>query len=315
MRISFKPRVSSQPSLLKFKPIEPSSEYRSLTDIWEHERKAEKLNSLLDKYKDLDFSIALLDRMELFQASKKSTPLVLSLSGAPGTGKTTLANELAYAFKQCFSLNSAIVSLDDFYLSRAERADLAKSIHPLAITRGPPGTHDVKRLIDVIQKLRKNLSARAPVFNKALDDRVEKTRLIKPAGVIICEGWFWGAIAEPGSALINPVNRLEEEQDHLGIWRSWVNDQIARYKEAFVSDISIYLRAPSSIASVEWRKLQEEENLAKNGEDKSNIKLDIEKFLAHFERLVRWIDKDLSGRANIEIVLDEHHDISRIEPH
>ena len=286
-----------------------------MTELGEQERKAEKLNSLLNKYKDLGFSIALLDRIELFQASKKSTPLVLSLSGAPGTGKTTLAYELADAFKQFFSLNSAIVSLDDFYLSMAERAKLAKSIHPLAITRGPPGTHDVRRLIDVVQKLRKNLAARAPVFNKALDDRVKKTRLIKPAEVIICEGWFWGAIAEPGSALINPVNRLEEEQDHLGIWRSWVNDQIARYKEAFVSDISIYLRAPSSIASVEWRKSQEEENLAKNKEDKPNIKLDIEKFLAHFERLVRWIDKDLSGRANIEIVLDEHHDIARIERH
>ncbi len=66
---------------------------------------------------------------------------------------------------------------------------------------------------------------------------------------------------------------------------------------------------------MEWRRSQEEENLAKNGEDKSNIRLDIEKFLAHFERLVRWIDIDLSGRANIEIVLDEHHDIARIEQH
>ena len=94
--------------------------------------------------------------MELFEVSKTSTPIVVSVSGAPGTGKTTLANELACAFQQVFGVNSAIVSLDDFYLPRAKRVDLAKSIHPLAITRGPPGTHDVEALVHVIKKLRTN---------------------------------------------------------------------------------------------------------------------------------------------------------------
>tara|TARA_B100000674_G_scaffold220414_1_gene180634 strand:+ start:597 stop:1487 length:891 start_codon:yes stop_codon:yes gene_type:complete len=286
-----------------------------LLDTSTRERKASQLNAFLNKYKDSSFSLALLESMELFEIPKNSSPIVLSLSGAPGTGKTTLAHELANAFQQVFGINSAIVSLDDFYLSRGERADLAKSIHPLAITRGPPGTHDVEKLVDVIKKLRSNLSARAPVFNKALDDRVEETRLIKSAGIIICEGWFWGAIAEPRSALVNPINRLEEKQDHLGTWRKWVNTQIARYEKAFISDISIHLRAPSLGASIEWRKLQEEENLSANGENKPDIKLNVERFLSHFERLVRWIDKDLSGRVNIEIVLDEHHDIARVNPH
>ncbi|MDC2963838.1 hypothetical protein OA067_02900 [Gammaproteobacteria bacterium] len=253
--------------------------------------------------------------MELLEAAKTSSPVVVSLSGAPGTGKTTLAHELADAFQQVFGVNSAIVSLDDFYLPKAERVDLAKSIHPLAITRGPPGTHDAETLVQVIKKLRTNLSARAPIFSKALDDRVKETRLIEPAGIIICEGWFWGAIPEPASALVDPLNRLEEKQDQLGVWRKWVNSQIARYEKAFTSDISIHLRAPSPDASIEWRKQQEEENLAADGEKKSNIKLNVERFLSHFERLVRWIDKDLSGRVNIEIVLDEHHDIARVNLH
>ena len=73
-------------------------------------------------------------------------------------------------------------------------------------------------------------------------------------------------------------------------------------------------RAPSPDASVEWRK-QQEENLAAYGENKSNIKLNVERFLSHFERLVRWIDKDLSGRVDIEIVLDQHHGIARVNLH
>ena len=97
--------------------------------------------------------------MELFEVSKNSSPIVVSVSGAPGTGKTTLAYELAGAFQQVFGVNSAIVSLDDFYLPRAARVDLAKSIHPLAITRGPPGTHDAETLVDVIKKLRTNFPA------------------------------------------------------------------------------------------------------------------------------------------------------------
>ena len=283
-----------------------------MTGISKRDGKASQFNAFLNKYQDSSFSLALFKKMETFRVSTNLSPIVLSVSGAPGTGKTTLANELAKAFKQFFGINSAIVSLDDFYLSRAEREELAESIHPLAITRGPPGTHDVERLIDVIKKLRTNLSARAPVFNKALDERVEETRLLKPAGIIICEGWFWGAIAEPVSALVNPVNRLEKKQDHRGVWRKWVNSQIVRYKEAFISDISIHLRAPSPEASLEWRKLQEEENLAANAENESNISLNVERFLSHFERLVRWIDKDLPGRVDIEIFLDEHHDIARV---
>ena len=63
------------------------------------ERKARQLNASLNKYKDSSFLRASRDN-ELFEISKNSSPIVVSVSGAPGTGKTTLAYELAGAFQQ-----------------------------------------------------------------------------------------------------------------------------------------------------------------------------------------------------------------------
>ena len=40
-------------------------------------------------------------------------------------------------------LRAAILSLDDIYLSGADRLQRANTIHPLLATRGVPGTHDV----------------------------------------------------------------------------------------------------------------------------------------------------------------------------
>src|SRR5690606_6064425 len=65
---------------------------------------------------------------------------LIGISGAQGSGKTTLARAAAGA------LGCAHLSLDDVYLTRAERERMAHEVHPLFITRGPPGTHDLDLL-------------------------------------------------------------------------------------------------------------------------------------------------------------------------
>ena len=60
----------------------------------------------------------------------------------------------------------AVLSIDDFYLTKAERNQLAQNIHPLLVTRGVPGTHDVQMLTDCVERLRAlepgNTMARRP---------------------------------------------------------------------------------------------------------------------------------------------------------
>src|SRR6185437_8649015 len=69
-------------------------------------------------------------------------PLVLGLCGAQGSGKSILARSLADRFASR-GRRVAVLSLDDLYLTKAERSRLAQEVHPLLGTRGVPGTHDV----------------------------------------------------------------------------------------------------------------------------------------------------------------------------
>ena len=73
---------------------------------------------------------------------------LIAISGAQGSGKSTLTTRAAR------DLSCAALSLDDVYLTRAERAALAARIHPLFAVRGPPGTHDLALLDTVLTRLR-----------------------------------------------------------------------------------------------------------------------------------------------------------------
>src|SRR5512139_1667980 len=70
-------------------------------------------------------------------------PMCVAITGAQGGGKTTLARVLTEELTRS-GLSAVACSLDDFYLTHAQREALAQSVHPLLVTRGVPGTHDVE---------------------------------------------------------------------------------------------------------------------------------------------------------------------------
>ena len=67
---------------------------------------------------------------------------VYAIAGLQGCGKSTLATQVA-ALARERDLRVATLSIDDVYLGRRERQRLARNVHPLLVTRGPPGTHDL----------------------------------------------------------------------------------------------------------------------------------------------------------------------------
>ena len=109
------------------------------------------------------------------KASKKK-PYLVGLAGGQGTGKTTISSILSIILRKYFKLNVFVISIDDFYKTRKERFLLSKKVHPLLMTRGVPGTHDINIMLDFFKKAKskKFKSLKLPKFNKAIDDRYKK---------------------------------------------------------------------------------------------------------------------------------------------
>ncbi len=243
-------------------------------------------------------------------------PTVLGVNGAQGSGKSTLCRFLERLLGELHGLRVACLSIDDVYRTRAEREDLAREVHPLFLTRGVPGTHDVPLALDALARLRSaTMTSRTalPRFDKARDDRAppeEWPVFVGRPDLILFEGWCVGSSPEPDAALREPINRLEREEDPEGIWRRRVNEELATtYAPLFAQlDALIFLKVPDMDSVFAWRSLQERK-LAEAARGGHRIMDDdaIRRFIMHYERLTRRNLAELPGRAELTVTLDRQH--------
>src|SRR5690349_19958109 len=121
-------------------------------------------------------------------------PIAIGLAGAQGSGKSTMAPRIISRLAGA-GLRAAVLSLDDFYLTRAERAGLATTVHPRLVTRGVPGTHDAALLSAALDDMLRGEDAQNPRFVKASYDRLDGDWCTNadPLDAIILEGWCIGA--------------------------------------------------------------------------------------------------------------------------
>ena len=127
---------------------------------------------------------------------KKKTKLI-GLTGGQGTGKSTISNILKIILKDVYNLTTVIFSIDDFYKTLRERKKMSKKISNLFLTRGVPGTHDTKMLLQCIKNLKKDKFKKIniPKFDKSTDDRLHKKKWLKvkkKPNIVIFEGWCVG---------------------------------------------------------------------------------------------------------------------------
>lgn len=248
-----------------------------------------------------------------------SRPVVIGISGAQGSGKSTLALFLANYLRREAQLSVARLSLDDFYLGKAARRELADTVHELFATRGVPGTHDVQlaeRVVHALIDVRTSATVRLPKFDKASDDCLPENdwpEIDTPVDVVILEGWCLGARPQEAESLADPINALEEKEDPDGSWRRRVNDYLGEdYRELFDQlDALVMLRIPCFEKVLEWRGVQEEKLIQKvtaSGYEELHLK----RFIMHFERLTRHMLATMPSHADTVIDIDEQHRMTAI---
>jgi len=225
---------------------------------------------------------------------------------------------------QVHGVAAVALSLDDFYLTKNERRQLGVDIHPLLMTRGVPGTHDVPLLLNTIEQLRAGSDGVSlPVFDKASDDRaaIQHWRTGDPGTeLIILEGWCLGLSPQPTARLQAPVNDLEREQDADLAWRQAINEQLSGpYATLFAElDALLFLQAPHFEAVLEWRWEQEQQlsaryQLEHPAESDPTMSRDgIVNFISHYQRLTEHALATLPQQADYVWALAEDRSVSRL---
>jgi len=255
----------------------------------------------------------LVDRL---YAAKSDGMQILGINGAQGSGKSTWAALLALICRHRFGWNVATLSLDDLYLRSGERQRLAREVHPLLVTRGVPGTHDVQLGLDTITALRHAGSddeIRLPRFDKAHDEPVppESRQVVSgPFDLLIFEGWCLGALPQSDAELVEPCNELEHIEDAEGIWRRYVNRQLAEvYPPLFAAiDYRVFLKVPDFAAVLRWRSEQEEQLRARlAGQGRVMNAAELMRFVQFFERLTRSQLISMPNVSDVVFELNQAH--------
>jgi len=242
-------------------------------------------------------------------AWRGSRPRRVGLTGGQGTGKSTLAPLIVEACGR-LGLRACALALDDYYLPRAERAALARRVHPLFETRGPPGTHEIERLRRDLLALAEPGAVYVPCFDKGLDERAGARCLEGPFDLVVLEGWCVGAAGEDASALALPVNDLERDEDARGTWRGHANARLATDYAAVwdLLDAIVLIEAPDLEAVRRWRLAQESALPPERRRDASEI----DRFVQHFERITRALLARPPARTAWRIALAPDHSIAAL---
>jgi D-glycerate 3-kinase len=164
----------------------------------------------------------------------------LAINGGQGTGKTTKAGFLKVIL-EVLGYKVVTFSTDDFYKTHEELQKLMQR-NPVYKSRGPPGTHDIKKLKEVMEALKNRKATKIPKYDKSAyngegDREPEEKWEVVPEGtdIFIVEGAQAGLRAISSKEdLYKPtrdktLNKTELEHDPTGLYRETFNEAAREY--------------------------------------------------------------------------------------
>jgi len=260
-----------------------------------------------------DYWAPLADRIAARHAAAGRS-IVIGINGAQGSGKSTLCRFLEGALLPAHGLRAATLSLDDLYLTYAERQAFARDVHPLFATRGVPGTHDVALGLATLDALALPGTARLPWFDKSTDDRGGFRDAVQtPVDVILFEGWCIGAEPQDEAMLADPINRLEAEEDPDGRWRRAANTAlIGDYAALFGRLDELVMLRPPGFELVLANRLLQERKLRERSPAGARVMDDaaVARFVEHYERITRHMLATMPDRADVVIDIDDRQQVT-----
>lgn len=205
-------------------------------------------------------------------------PLILSVSGPQGSGKSFLSSKLMEHFRTNYPhLKAITISTDDMYLEHKEQVKVANEYpdNKLVQGRGLPGTHDVEMTFKVLTKLdNKETGFTIPTYDKSAfggaGDRApeeEWTKIDEPVDIVVLEGWFNGytpiADGRDIEAVYNKSPRLQKYNlEDLYTLNAELDTYIKLW--GFVN-VDIFYDTDSVENVYTWRVEQEHELIDKKG--------------------------------------------------
>lgn len=243
-------------------------------------------------------------------------PRTIAITGAPGSGKSTLSEYLGVMLEVGYDLRCAQFGLDDFYLSREERLELGRRVHPLFATRGVPGTHRpemVRTLLGALRAANDHTVTALPRFDKSLDDttpRSEWPLFVGKPDLILFDSWLWNVRPPTSEELSVPINRREADEDPDGTWRNAAAQEFRhRYVEIFCeADEWIRIEPPNREATMRFREEQERNRMDRMGESARRALPKREHSVSYFlELFERWLRLPHTSEPDHRVVLDEQH--------
>jgi D-glycerate 3-kinase len=252
------------------------------------------------------------------QVNTRSRMFCLGISGAQGSGKSTFCELLSFWLQTHHQLKTAVLSIDDLYLTRSERHQLSQAVHPLCAFRGVPGTHDVDlghRIIDELTRAGPDGKTPIPRFDKTRDDRrpaSEWESIGGPTDVLLFEGWCIGA--KPLGPWTGPINQREAEDDPDGEWATWSNRELQqKYGKLFDRlDGLVMLKVPSmeTVRKGRWKQEQRAwANLSDSDVTRPGLmtESEVHHYVALFERLTRSMLREMPTYADAIIEQDDNY--------